>query len=184
MQVYAIFCDKSHNVLIVKKKVKNSWWSGGLCAPARVNQAGQWALPGGNLNQDEKPDIGAMREFSEETGIDLKNFPGGTSGAVIKRTDQYILVCFQLSTAHLNDLCSGINHNVSPKQNNLSTPTGHVVDWELAEARVLRAAEVTQYLGVRQNISPHLDASTPRAKKPDSQKIDWYAEMAEIIKQL
>ena len=71
MQVYAAVHDDMSNYLIVKKRFQNRWWGGALGNPATVNQAGQWAFPGGRQNHGEAAGTTACREFLEETGVDL-----------------------------------------------------------------------------------------------------------------
>jgi 8-oxo-dGTP pyrophosphatase MutT (NUDIX family) len=59
-------------VLLAQKRVVNAWWGKRLQQPAPVNQAGQWALPGGKMNSTETPLAAARREFLEETGVELQ----------------------------------------------------------------------------------------------------------------
>jgi 8-oxo-dGTP pyrophosphatase MutT (NUDIX family) len=48
------------------------------------NHAGQWALPGGRLEQDESPEQAALRELEEEVGLGLD------SGDVMGRLDDFV----------------------------------------------------------------------------------------------
>lgn len=51
---------------------------------ARMNRhAGQWALPGGRLDPGETPEEAALRELTEEVGLDLDE------SAVLGRLDDY-----------------------------------------------------------------------------------------------
>jgi mutator protein MutT len=47
------------------------------------NHAGQWALPGGRVDAGETPEQTALRELSEEVGLELD------AGAVLGRLDDY-----------------------------------------------------------------------------------------------
>ena len=38
------------------------------------HQGGTWAVPGGALNSDEEPIVGALREFAEEIGVPLGDY--------------------------------------------------------------------------------------------------------------
>ena len=48
------------------------------------NHAGQWALPGGRIDEGETPEQTALRELSEEVGLELDE------GAVIGRLDDFV----------------------------------------------------------------------------------------------
>ncbi len=48
------------------------------------NHAGQWALPGGRIDAGETPEQAALREMSEEVGLQLE------TDAVIGRLDDYV----------------------------------------------------------------------------------------------
>jgi hypothetical protein len=59
------------HALVAKKRIINSWWQAGPRTRSAVNQAGQWALPGGDCKADEDPEQAALREFKEEIGVEL-----------------------------------------------------------------------------------------------------------------
>src|SRR5271165_7398578 len=67
-QVYAAVRDPNTGAYIVGKK--NVYWPN---TTILLNAFGQYCLPGGKLEkEDAKLADGAIREFKEETGIDLK----------------------------------------------------------------------------------------------------------------
>ena len=59
------------HALIGRKRCFNAWWQSRLQQWGVVNQAGQWALPGGRIDPGEFPVDQAKKEFKEETGLDL-----------------------------------------------------------------------------------------------------------------
>lgn len=59
--VIVIFCDEGKEILLLKR------------APSSAGQG--WCLPGGKLDEDERPGHGVIRELVEETGIYLQNIP-------------------------------------------------------------------------------------------------------------
>ncbi len=75
-QVYALaFCES--RILIAMKNSKGYFFhnksGGGTIYPNGIvlNGKDNFALPGGKLDEYEKPEPGAVREFLEETGVDL-----------------------------------------------------------------------------------------------------------------
>ena len=67
------------HALLAQKRVTNRFWRGALQThPSAVNQAGQWALPGGEKKGSESAQEAARREFREETGTTSRsNTPRG-----------------------------------------------------------------------------------------------------------
>ena len=51
---------------------------------ALSNHPGQWALPGGRLDEDETPEVTALREMHEEVGVAVER------AAVLGRLDDFI----------------------------------------------------------------------------------------------
>ena len=74
------------HALLAKKRVTNRFWKGALQTYTDpVNQAGQWALPGGKMGGTETVHEGAKPEFKEETGYDIQTqYP-----TIIRRTGMW-----------------------------------------------------------------------------------------------
>lgn len=176
MQVYALVTDGTR-YLIARKRIVNAFWEYGEVLSLRVvNQAGQWALPGGGREEDETTEECALREFREETGVKLSTLAGA------KRVNTYSwrnfeVAEFLVSQTQLTDLYITINANLQPKVGVGTRPTGLVRDWELSETRLVTASEMRQYLGVHVDIT-----GEPGAVRVSSghhtQAIDWYGDVA------
>ena len=86
MQVYAaVYCHGTGSVLVFRKKKEGFFFrrqlpsTGGQIRRGSkggivLNGGGSYCLPGGKLEAGESPERGALREFLEETGIDLGTY--------------------------------------------------------------------------------------------------------------
>lgn len=150
---------------------------------ATVNQAGQWALPGGAMGDGESAEAAARREFFEETGVALDPvFVMQRSVAFGYRPGRvaFYLACFAAPPdIDLDELAARLNLNLAPRPEWMGRPASKsVVDWELSRLQVVAQADICSFLGVRQPVEP---APVGRA---DSQSIDWYAAIARYIEGL
>lgn len=73
MQVYVLLTDGTE-AIIPKKAEKNNLWQGSISATSIVNQAGQYALFGGVVHHREDVELAAIREVSEELGVDIRQY--------------------------------------------------------------------------------------------------------------
>jgi 8-oxo-dGTP pyrophosphatase MutT (NUDIX family) len=71
--------DNRHGVLVVKRNIEP--------------KKGQWALPGGFLEQGESWKEGAAREVFEETGLDLNNNEFGLLSVETASNGNLIILC-------------------------------------------------------------------------------------------
>jgi 8-oxo-dGTP pyrophosphatase MutT (NUDIX family) len=173
MQSYAVVRSDTR-VLVAKKRPMNGWWGKAFQAPEKpVNGGGQWALPGGNVNNDDKSfEAAAMREFTEETGISLSNYGCKSQALMTPRRNKYWAFEFTIRDDYLSELAVAINNNLKPRPNHEQRPmSDDVTDWELESVRLVSIAEVSNVLG------------TPVGEgTSEGLKIDWYGEIAKCIK--
>lgn len=111
MQVYAIVHD-GENCLIFKKRICGYFFKRKVAVETILNGAGACCFPGGRLEEGESPVIGALREFKEETGVDIgvpKNFE-------IKR-ELYTGVFFRVSLSELDDIKAKCSMNLVIAEN-------------------------------------------------------------------
>lgn len=177
---YLVMHDDMGNYMISKKRITNRWWQGALApAATAVNQAGQFGLPGGGINPAESAYRAAVREFHEESGVDLR--AGGEIDTVeLVRNHHYVAVDVEVSPQRLRNLCQTANANVQPAPANAETPAGPVRDWEHAEFRIVRGANICKYLGTGLYVIPAHRAAI--AQRPaHSQAIDWYRAIGLVI---
>lgn len=189
MQVYlALQSRLGATTMIAKKAELNHYWKGKANKRSSlVNQAGQWALPGGSLNHGEQPVAGALREFFEETGCDLSHVM--SIGAVCVETEKYRLVVVRV--AELDNIVEKVKVNLRETMEHADVPhplnslpaSGRpwrndcVVDWELQDAQVVETSQLAKYLGVPQPVHPKTTLAIERSDQ-ETQNIDWYRDMA------
>ncbi|TDV30874.1 NUDIX domain-containing protein [Stenotrophomonas sp. CC22-02] len=148
-----------------------------------VNQAGQWALPGGAKGAAEAAEVAARREFAEETGMALD------AGYVMEHTVAFssqpgevlfYLVCFTApAEVDLATLATTLNQQLAPRPAWMRRPASDsIVDWELSRMQRVEQAEISSLLGVRQPVDP------PPGGPAHRQSIDWYAAIARYIEGL
>lgn len=179
MQVYLAVQDDERNTVIVRKREFSKWWNGQLTTEeSLVSQAGQWALPGGRLAPDESPVLAAIREFGEETAVDLS---GLVDSAMLHECDGYVLVTIR--PAPVLEIVNRINLHVAPNPAYPMVPSCiRIRNWEIQLARLVGVRELERYLGVPQGVSEKVRQAKHGARLY-SQLIDWYAEMARLLLQ-
>jgi 8-oxo-dGTP pyrophosphatase MutT (NUDIX family) len=187
MQVYAALyrtIGVAPHFLVVKKREFNNWWKlkgdgGGGGPPHLVNQAGQWAFPGGKAESGNWTGD-AKREFTEETGMP---FPNNTPKQIYKKGHKYTLYVFEV-TDDIATLANAVKAGVQANAANAWAPSNTAVeDWELGDAVLVPLSDLHLYLGAQQPVS--LAAQAVIANLPTnnySQSIDWYGEMAAGLK--
>jgi 8-oxo-dGTP pyrophosphatase MutT (NUDIX family) len=188
MQVYLAVQNAKCNTIIVKKRELNHWWgskakveASGSVQSSLVNQAGQWALPGGRKEAREPVEEAAVREFSEETGFTL-DLTTATKIQVMIQNKHYALVRVQYNW--VQSILDQINANLQPNSSNDIMPNSlFVKDWELGSAALVGVHALKRFLGVPQQVSPEAQPARLKAlrAKPWSQAINWYAEMAKAL---
>lgn len=135
MQVYAVLYDRSGRFLLGRKPDKGYYFYNprtgqGKLVPQgqRLNGAGNWALPGGELGQDEQVARGARREFFEETGEDI--VPSRTTERRFDH-DTYAAAYFEVSSDTFDNLANAVR--------DVNLPAG------LAAAGKVISGEITSY---------------------------------------
>ena len=112
------------HALLAKKRVTNSWWKGALQTyTTHVNQAGQWALPGGKQEGEESVHAAARRESKEETGYDLQphypqqpiqgvlgEYPFESNGLI-----RFYLAVLRVSAEQQSNIRTQVNQNIAPQ---------------------------------------------------------------------
>lgn len=181
-QVYLVVHDNIGNYLITKKRCKNSWWNGKTQSPSSfVNQAGQWALPGGEIEaHDETATKAALREFKQETAIDLIDFsPSTGETSEIVRDTKYIAIEYEISSEKLIILRDAANSNVQPNPVDINIPNNRdVCDWELAEFKIVHYTSIRLHLGERQAIPFIINMNNHILTYPARHAVDWYGTIA------
>jgi len=188
--IYLAIADKNGMVMVVKKRIVNSWWEGEIQRSQVVNQAGQYALPGGRQNGAESRRETAIREFYEETGIDLNhNNEFRVLNDAFILNDYYAVVLGYVP--NIDELSMFINVNIETNDPAALQPPqaySEVSDWELGLAFRIPVERIEQYLGVQNN---HGDEFTRyrtrleshRQRYPYRHSIDWYGEIGSVLSQ-
>jgi 8-oxo-dGTP pyrophosphatase MutT (NUDIX family) len=163
--------------LIVKKRFSNQWWNGAIAGAAIVNQAGQYAFPGGRMNPGETAIEAALREFYEESGFAISNAKTSDIGVVIQNAN-YSLVQCDISDQYLGQIEVAVRANIQPSGVNPARPSGaQVKDWEFGECMVVTAPQLAIYLGAPRPI-PTAHNAAVSARPAHTQSVDWYGVMA------
>ncbi|WP_457319349.1 NUDIX domain-containing protein [Stenotrophomonas sp. P5_B8] len=144
-----------------------------------VNQAGQWALPGGRMGLGEAAEPAARREFAEETGTPLG--PEFARFALVEFGPRpgrvsFVLVCFDAPLEVDAGTLATLNANLAGRPAMMGRPTAtSVADWELDRLQLVEQADICNVLGVQQSVV------LPQVPQAGSQSIDWYAAIARYI---
>ncbi|BAT65327.1 NUDIX hydrolase [Pseudomonas aeruginosa] len=178
MQVYVVVRNNYNKILLIaQKRQMNGFWGGQVGRDVAVNQAGQYCLPGGRAEQtDLSYTATALREFQEETGVNLADY-AGIQFKEINYGDNFILVEANICLGHIFEIEKLANENLQPTQNSRPASSA-VVDWELSRVIAVSDSVVDRYLGVR--------VTDPRNKIGPSghrHAIDWYGWVGEYYAQ-
>ncbi len=196
----------TRQVLIAKKRCVNSFWGYGVSASGSVvQQAGQWALPGGGLDGRESTWAGAFREFREETGVEVARdaTPAPNARPWIQPTNvtvhalrgpsgqpnvgdlDFSLVVLQVSPARLERHRPAGRPNLQPSTNpnQQGRPVGPLKDWELELVEVVTKAVAVARLGLAVGIPTnyHTQVAQQAGAQAWTQSVDWYARMGTEI---
>ncbi len=186
---YLIVIDVAGRALLLRKKVYGQFFNhkpiGKESPPFQVlNAAGQFVCSGGELAGGEKPSDGAIREFWEETGIQLAKIRAKVIEE--KKFDGYYLTVCKADTVQiLDDLVAQI---VANRQ----AGNKIIADDEIEQVMVVKITALPEYLGKsrtltdpeQKDVNFYVTGTGPYAgQKPKkySQAIDWYGEIAKYM---
>lgn len=157
-QVYlAVVCPPM--VLIARKHWRWANASSGIF----LHGAGQWVFPGGAVEESDKDiESAAIREFPEETEVDLNEFQYHTETV---EKDYYSFCVLLVGKTDFDVIANAASDNIAKQK---------VKDYELAESAVYFIDKLGEYLG------KYVLSGVPEGydQKGKGQSIDWYAEMA------
>lgn len=121
MQVYAIvYCPRANEVLVCKKKRRGYFFKRSLINDGNgisliKNGGGKYCFPGGRKDNGESFRVGAVREFREETGVNLDSFT--KKERFLTKKGQYECVVFLLSVADFFTIQNTVSRNLNTKRN-------------------------------------------------------------------
>ena len=125
MQVYAIvYCSETNEVLVCKKKRRGYFFQRRLPrnrSGQPLRGGGKYCFPGGRKNDGESSHDGAVREFREETGVDLSNAPIIFE---LKAPNKYIGVVFGFGRGQFQNIFTTAFVNINRKQHLINNALG------------------------------------------------------------
>ena len=193
MQVYLIVWSqgvRGKRIIVGTKRWLNAFWQKKFSPPeSALNQSGQFAPNGGQIEKDKTAVEQAETEFREETGIKP---PKQVKELYVVKTD-YSVCEMEVSEDELDDLLIEMNKNVLPDAKNANEPAAATVeDWEFEKFEIVDLPDAPKMLGVpvsvpeQWHVGPLVfsKVTIERAiqelvdRKKYSQDIDWYADIA------
>lgn len=186
--VYLLVKDEDGQCLIGTKSYLN--YHGGI--KFMVNQPGQYALPGGHC-ENETTEETAIREYKEETGIDLSN----DDLEEVYSTDEYcVYVCRKDDLRKLKKfgnsyICRGVAKFA--KLNKLGKKNNYIPPLEISKLDIIPINEIENYLGVEiplDHSNPSWNALSFMEQTfitneihmyPHRNRIDWFQQIAAVI---
>ncbi len=196
MQVYLVVWSqgaKGKRIIAGTKRWLNAFWQKHFSPPeTALNQSGQCALNGGKVEQNRTAVEQAETEFREETGI---VHPRKVEELYTEK-GQYTVCHMEVTEDELDDLLKDMNQNVAPDAVDANVPAGAAVeDWEFEKFEIVDLPDAPKILGVpvpvpvdwkvgslsfaKATIEKAIQALAHR--KPYSQDIDWYADIAKRL---
>jgi len=93
MQCYVVVFDRGGNVFVARKNIQGRKFDGVQTKPSFLNYGGQVVFPGGKFKKGELQDE-ALREFQEETDVNLKQYIDGNKMNTVNFGDFSATYCF------------------------------------------------------------------------------------------
>jgi 8-oxo-dGTP pyrophosphatase MutT (NUDIX family) len=111
MQCYVVVFDRYLNVFVARKNIQGQKFEGVQTSPSYLNYGGQVVFPGGKVEEGNLQDE-ALREFQEETGIDLKQYIDGNKMTTVNFGDFSATYCL-IDNDYKEGLVINANKNVT-----------------------------------------------------------------------
>ena len=177
MYCYVVIYDQNLNVLLAKKKITGARFEGKKTNPTVLNYSGQEVFPGGDPKNAKDTTDGALKEFTEETGVNLNSYIGNAKMWTKDFTYFSATFCY-IEDNKKGDLVKEATTNIaSGKTDDDELETVYFLDYKSAYLKLttwdssLTTPQAEQELSLRAS-----------KKKYNYQDKSWFKEMMDHLK--